>query len=110
VKLPNGDQARVDIAKLRDYCLSTEHPRGQHKARVFAAVLGITAGDAAYLRAMLIEAARTGEAVTGEQDMYGQRYTVDFSMTGPAGTAQVRSNWIVRQGEDFPRLIGCYVV
>jgi hypothetical protein len=40
MKLPNGDQAVVDIAKLRDYCLNKDHLRGRHKARVFAAVLG----------------------------------------------------------------------
>lgn len=37
MKLPNGDRAVVDIVKLTDYCLSTTHPRGRHKARVFAA-------------------------------------------------------------------------
>ena len=29
MKLPAGDQAIVDIAKLRDYCLDPQHPRGQ---------------------------------------------------------------------------------
>jgi hypothetical protein len=29
MKLPNGDAAIVDIAKLRDYCLSPDHPRGK---------------------------------------------------------------------------------
>lgn len=35
MKLPNADRAVVDLRKLRDYCLSQEHPRGQHKARLF---------------------------------------------------------------------------
>ncbi len=43
MKLPNSDRAVVDIAKLRDYCLNPAHPRGRHKARVFAAALGLTA-------------------------------------------------------------------
>jgi hypothetical protein len=46
MRLPNGDQAIVEIVKLRDYCLSPTHPRGRHKARVFAAVLGLTDKDA----------------------------------------------------------------
>ena len=33
----------VDLAKLRDYCLNEEHPRGRHKARVFRSRLGLTA-------------------------------------------------------------------
>ena len=38
------------------------------------------------------------------------RYVLDFSMSGPAGEAQIRSTWIVRTGEDFPRLTSCYVL
>jgi hypothetical protein len=40
----------VDIAKLRDYCLSEAHPRGRHKARSFRARLGLTGADADWLR------------------------------------------------------------
>jgi hypothetical protein len=42
MKVPNAERAIVEIEKLRDYCLSESHPRGKHKARVFASVLGIT--------------------------------------------------------------------
>jgi hypothetical protein len=57
MKLPGGADAVVDIAKLRDYCLSPVHPRGRHKARVFAAVLGLTQADADFLREELLSAA-----------------------------------------------------
>ena len=33
MKLPNGDRAVVELAKLTDYCLDPGHPRGRHKAR-----------------------------------------------------------------------------
>jgi hypothetical protein len=110
VKLPNAEHAIVDISKLRDYCLSFEHPRGRHKARVFAAVLGLTAADAESLREALLEAARMGDAVATVQDTYGQRYMLDFTMSGPAGQVVVRSSWIIRTDEDFPRLTSCYVL
>lgn len=110
MNLPNGERAVVDLTKLRDYCLSFEHPRGRHKARVFAAALGLTANHAEELRLALLDAAKTQEAIPTEQDGYGQRYVVDFIMTGPGGQATVRSSWIIRQGEDFPRLTSCYVV
>ncbi len=109
-KLPNGERAVVEIAKLREYCLNPDHPRGRHKARVFAAVLGLTTSYAEELRDALLEAGRTGEATAGDQDEYGQRYVVDFTMNGPAGKARVRSSWIIRTGEDFPRLTSCYVL
>ena len=110
MKLPNYNRAVVDIAKLRDYCLSVEHLRGRHKARVFAAALGLTAADAEELRDALLLAAQTGDALPTEQDAYGQRYVLDFTMHGPAGQAIVRSSWIIRAGEDFPRLTSCYVL
>lgn len=110
MKLPNGDRAVVDIVKLTDYCLSTTHPRGRHKARVFAATLGLTANQADLLRDALLEAARTEEATPSDQDEFGQRYVVDFTMKGPTGEALVCSTWIVRAGEDFPRLTSCYVL
>ena len=71
--LPNGENAIVDIRKLRDYCLNPDNPRGGNKARVFAAALGITAADAEILREKLLDATRTNEVTLGELDMYGQR-------------------------------------
>lgn len=110
MKLPNPEQAVVDIAKLRDYCLSFEHRRGQHKARVFAAALGLTAENAEELRAALLNAASIYEAEATEQDSYGQRYILDFTFTREGRQAAVRSSWIVRRGENFPRLTSCYVI
>jgi hypothetical protein len=63
----------VDIRKIRDYCLSPDHPRGRHKARVFAVALGLTLEDAEELRNALLGAARNHEAVVTGRDEYGQR-------------------------------------
>ena len=110
MKLPGGNRAVVEIAKLRDYCLNEQHPRGRHKARVFAATLGFTAADGDLLRAALLRAAKEGNAVAGEGDDYGQRYMLDFELTGPRGRATVRSSWIVLRGEGFPRMTSRYVL
>jgi hypothetical protein len=61
--LPNREQAVVDLTKLSDYCLNPEHPRGRHKARVFASALGLTLADAESLRAMLLLVALDHEAI-----------------------------------------------
>ena len=110
MRLPNDDRAVCDDAKLRDYCLNPQHPRGRHKARVFQSALGLTAAHTALLRDALLAAARTEEAAAGEADAYGQRYVMGFDFTGPAGAGRIRSTWIVRTGEDFPRLTSCYVL
>jgi hypothetical protein len=110
MKLPGGERAVVDIEKLRDYCLSSFHPRGRHKARVFADRLGLTAADASRLRTALLEAAKERNALIGERDGFGRRFVVEFVMEGSRGPAMVRSAWIIRNGEDFPRLTSCYVI
>lgn len=109
MKLPGGERAVVDIDKLRDYCLNPAHWRGRHKARVFASTLGLTAADAAFLREELIRAARDEDAAEGKADRYGARYTVDFEIMRKDRRAAVRSAWIVRRGERFPRLTSCYI-
>jgi hypothetical protein len=52
-KLPGADRAVV-VTKLRAYCLDRGHPRGSHKARVFAAGLGFEQQDAGYLREIAV--------------------------------------------------------
>ncbi|MGB9672816.1 MAG: DUF6883 domain-containing protein [Anaerolineales bacterium] len=78
MKLPNANRAIIEITKLRDYCLSSNLPRGKHKARVFAATLGITAEDAEELKQAILSAIMVEEAIPTEQDEYGQRFIVDF--------------------------------
>ena len=110
MRMPNPDRAVVDIEKLRDYCLNTAHPRGRHMARVFLASLGLTADGAEQLPDSLLAAACSEAAVPAEWDDYGRRYVVDFAMSGPTGSALLRSSWIIRRGENFPRLTSCYVI
>ena len=110
MKLPNGESPIVEIEKLRDYALSLDHPRGRHKARVFLAVLGMTAAHADDLRTALINAARTGDAAPGATDQYGTRYIIDFELRHGERTASVRSCWIVRSDEIVPRYVTCYIL
>jgi hypothetical protein len=110
MKLPNGESSIVEIEKLRDYCLSTTHPRGRHKARVFQGVLGMTSAHAEELRAALMDAARTGNAAPGVSDQYGTRYIIDFELRRDERVANVRSCWIVRSGEIVPRYVTRYIL
>ena len=109
MKLPNAEQAVVDVEKLTDYCLSSDHPRGKHKARVFQSACGLTAEHAELVRAQLREAAEVGDAVEVGSDVHGQRFVIEYPIQGPAGAAHVRTAWIIRQDEDFPRFVSAYV-
>ena len=108
--LPNGDRAIVDIRKLADYCLNPSHPRGRHKARVFRQVAGLQQSDAAWLRDALLEAAPAGEAVAVATDGWGTHWRLDVTIRRHRKSAVVRTIWIVRTGEDLPRLVTCWVL
>jgi hypothetical protein len=111
MKLPNGTNAVVDIVKLRDYCLSSQHPEGRHKARVFLSALGMSSTDANQLREMLLSAASINNEVSmTDADKYGCRYSLDVLVSWGSREAVVRSAWIIKTGEDFPRLASCYVL
>jgi hypothetical protein len=110
MRLPNGDRADVGT-KLEDYSLNKLHREGRHKARVFESVLGITAGNAEVLRHALLEAAMASDQVEAVGDNgFGNIYILRFALSTLKGTASVVSVWIVRHGEDFPRLATCYIV
>ncbi|MFM2124957.1 MAG: hypothetical protein RL328_1408 [Acidobacteriota bacterium] len=99
----------VDERKLRDYCLSTVHPLGKHKARLFRSVLALTRENAVVLREELLRRARSEDVLLEGADTYGTRYVLDFKMAHRSRRAEVRSVWIVLRGEEFPRLVTCYV-
>ena len=108
MKIPNADRAVVDVRKLRGYSLNPTHRTGKHKARMFAAALGITADDAEALRDILLKAVKAYDAELGLKDSYGQRYQVDFTLEWRGKQAVVRSAWIIEPDVPYPRSTSCY--
>ena|ERR1035441_9597188 len=85
MQLPSGERAVVDLVKLRRYVLDPYHPRGRHKARVFAPALQLHQSDVDFLRKTRFHAALTGDAVPGETDACGQRYILNSECICDAG-------------------------
>lgn len=108
--LPNANRAFIDDRKLIEFCLNPEHPDGKNKARVFASALGITQESFFVLKAAILEAMLIEPAVLQEETSRGQYWQVDFTLHYLEKSALLRSAWIIRKGEDFPRLITCYVL
>jgi uncharacterized protein DUF6883 len=77
MSLPNSRKAVVEIHKLRNYSLNSNHPVGKHKARVFAAALGITIEDAEWLRERALEVATSGDARGPSPSVFGDKYVID---------------------------------
>ncbi len=72
--------------------------------------MGWTAEQAEDVQRRLLEAVLREDASFLGADDYGQRYALDFPVQGLGGVATVRSLWIIRYGEDFPRFASCYVL
>jgi hypothetical protein len=109
MKLPNPDQAIIPFEKLEGYSLNPNHSEGRHKAFVFQSALGLGLEEAEELRSALRQALQTEDALPTQRNSYGQKYQIDFEMTREGKSAMIRSIWIVRQNEGFPRLITCYI-
>ena len=108
MRIPNAENAVVDLRKLRDYCLNSEHSTGKHKARLFRSLLGMTAENADELRKILLLVVRTEPVKLGRLDTFGQRYTLDFTLKWQNKSAVIRSGWIIEANSQIPRLTSCY--
>lgn len=110
MRLPQCQAANLDLAKIEDYCLNPSHPRGRHKARVFREALGLARADAAWFRKSLLDGITKADAELIETDDFGARWRADIPVTRQGAAAVVRTVWIVRAGENFPRFVSCWVL
>ena len=108
--LPSAEIAFIDDRKLIDYCLSESHPVGKHKARVFMAALGFSLSNFHDLRESILNEILENDAILTEINQYGTLYVVDVTVKNPPKQAKVRTSWIIRTDEDFPRLTSCYII
>jgi len=99
MKLPNGNRAIIDVRKNANYCLSSDHDDGKHKARLFREILGITDADTDMLVQQLRAAAADGEAIAATADRYGQRFIVAFVTVHTPESLQSNSNG--KRSQDF---------
>ena len=83
---------------------------GSLKAIVFRSALGMGLAEAPELRSALRDVLKNQSALATDRNAYGQKYQIDFKMARMNRSAVVRSVWIVRHEEAFPRLVTCYVL
>ena len=108
MKLPNSQKAVVDERKVREYLLSSSHPVGRFKARFFGSI-GFSAEAWSGFVEALQRLAVEGDAQVLDESEYGQKYVVRGRIGGPgARQTEVESVWIIRAGDDTPRLVTVY--
>jgi hypothetical protein len=108
--LPDHALAVLDPNKLTGYALSTSHPTGQHNARVFASALGYTMANWMDLEKAIHIGLPHYPATANPKPPYGCAFTVDMPLTGPAGSAVVRTAWLIHNGLQAPHLTTLYVL
>ena len=102
---PQRRSAFVAPEKITRYLLSPDHPRGGPKCAFFESFgFGINKwqelSDAFFLHA------RTCDVIATATEPYGQVYEVNGRLSSPDGrNPVVLVVWMVRIGEDFPRLV-----
>ena len=109
--LPNLEQAVIQVEKLRDYALNTEHPEGRHKAKVFKETLGIESRHANVLAELLRSTLPSAPAQSGKGDQYGGHWTTYHWIIGlNARSAIVTVVWLFKKEQgQAPQLISCYI-
>jgi hypothetical protein len=108
VRLPNGDRAIVDDAKVRDYLLSPSHPVGRFKS-VFFLGLGFSPDHWTTLRDALLELALSADALPGQLSPHGQKFEIRATLAGPAGReASILTVWMVSNGRDFAHFVTAF--
>ena len=107
--LPNHTNAKVEISKLRDYCLNENHAIGKFKARVFRSALSIGSENADFLKTEILKGLHSFDSVEISSTQYGKRYLVDMIILNFDKRAKIRTVWIIPYDEENPKLISCYV-
>ncbi len=108
MRIPGGDKAFVDPAKVRDYLLSLEHPIGRFKAAFFGS-LGYSRDSWQALQGEFKRLALSDDASTGAPSDFGQKFEVRATIEGPSGRrAAVVVVWIILKGEQVPRFVTAF--
>jgi len=104
VRLPGGDNVRIEDRKVRSYLLSKAHPVGRFKARVFASA-GFTESTMEAFVSEIRLVAAVGEVLDVEDTEFGRKYTILGTLTGPVKAVHVLTVWIEEPGQPAVRLV-----
>jgi len=102
MRLPNREDAQIDKRKLIDYLLNRNHPDAKGKSAFFWGRYG---NDWRALRDALLKHTE-GPVVDTRETRHGRLYVIEDDMQ----RTPVRSVWMIRTGEPYPRLVTAYPI
>jgi hypothetical protein len=104
-KLPNFEQAIIPDAKLTVYLLNQSHPLGGPKAEFFRR-FGFTIDNLSEFRDALLKHASDLDVHSRRSERHGEIYEIVGPLESPDGrNPTVLIAWMIRYGENQPRLI-----
>jgi hypothetical protein len=107
-KLPNAEVAYIDVSKLTDYLMSTDHPRGKDKARFFTQ-FGFTLRNLDILTQSLKKHAANRSVAQIKNSEFGVKYVLECECETPDNRNPcIASVWIVEEGSSSPRFVTAY--
>ena len=108
MRLPQAEDAIVDLDKIARYPLSGSHSRGRDKARFFT-VFGFSHEMPERLKDALLMHVRANDVVGLQKSEHGAKYTIQGPLLTPDGRAPViRSVWIIDTGGQRPRFVTAF--
>jgi len=106
-RLPLAEQARVQLAKIRDYLLVAEHPDNGGKAEFFER-FGFEKASVLVLVDALRNHPLTNSVIAERDTRHGRNLTVQCAIRTPDGRNPcIRSIWAL-EDDGVPRLVTAY--
>ena len=102
--LPNVENVVVSMEKVAGYALNPHHAAGGNKSKVFESAFGFTQKNAQLLVNQIIENVAAIPATERQMSEFGRVFSVDVPVVGPRGRGYVTTGWILKNGENTPRL------
>jgi hypothetical protein len=108
LKLPYAENAFIPDAKVTNYLLNTNHPRGKDKAAFFIRY-GFSASEWNVLRDALLNHGSVHDVASVLETPQGIHYAIDGELNAPDGRSpQIRTIWALDTDSTAPRLITAY--
>lgn len=110
MKLPNAHLALVAKEKVADYLLNPAHPDNGGKAEFFH-LRGFRREEWEVLARAFRDLASATEVTERLESCHGVKYLLEGVVKAPDGrNRRVRTEWVVDQGRNSPRLVTAYPV
>ena len=108
MRLPNAENAWVEVAKILDYLLSTSNEDGQGKAKFFFQY-GFSREQWQEFAYALRNHGQRHSVTRVVETSFGPKFVIEGPVETPDGqNPLVRTVWMINYGTDSPRLITAY--